>query len=43
MVLQQRKLNLGREINRASASRRLNMKYAAAAYGQRPAALDVQQ
>lgn len=43
MVLQQRKLNLGREINRATAARRLNVKYATAAYGQRPAAFDVQQ
>jgi hypothetical protein len=43
MVLQQRKLNLGREINRATAARRVNTKYATAAYGQRKAALDIQR
>ncbi|MGA3065938.1 MAG: flagellar export chaperone FlgN [Tepidisphaeraceae bacterium] len=42
MVLQQRKLNLGRQINGATAARRVNARYAAAAYGKRPAALDLQ-
>ncbi len=35
MVLQQRKLNLGKQINKASAARTLNRNYAAAAYGPR--------
>jgi hypothetical protein len=43
MVLQQRKLNLGKEINKTSTARRVNRSYAAAAYGTRPAALDVQR
>jgi hypothetical protein len=42
MVLQQRKLNLGRQIENATAARRVNARYAAAAYGNRPAALDMQ-
>jgi len=33
MVLQQRKLNLGKQINQTSAARQLNRNYAAAAYG----------
>ena len=41
MVLQQRKLTLGRQINQASAARTLNRNYAAAAYGTRPARMDV--
>jgi aspartyl/asparaginyl beta-hydroxylase (cupin superfamily) len=43
MALQQRKLNLGREINHATNARQINKKYAAAAYGNRPAALDLQR
>ncbi len=43
MVLQQRKLNLGRQINQARAARQVNRTYATAAYGQRAAALDVRQ
>ena len=42
MVLQQRKLNLGRQIENATTARRVNARYAAAAYGNRPAALDLQ-
>jgi hypothetical protein len=42
MVLQQRKLNLGKQIENASAARRVNARYAAAAYGKKPAALDLQ-
>jgi hypothetical protein len=42
LVLQQRKLNLGKQINGATAARRVNARYAAAAYGKRPAALDLQ-
>jgi hypothetical protein len=43
LVLQQRKLNLGREIGLANAARRFNRKYAAAAYGPRAASLDIQR
>lgn len=43
LVLQQRKLNLGRQINQASAARALNRSYAAAAYGVRPPRMDVQR
>jgi hypothetical protein len=41
LVLQQRKLNLGREINQASSARQINRTYAAAAYGQKAATMDV--
>ena len=37
------KLNLGRQINQASAARQVNRNYAASAYGTRPARLDVQR
>ena len=43
MVLQQRKLNLGRQIGKASAARTLNRNYAAAAYGTRPSTMDIHQ
>ncbi|MDP9173006.1 MAG: hypothetical protein M3O30_03965 [Planctomycetota bacterium] len=43
LVLQQRKINLGREINQATAARMFNRNYAAAAYGQKAAALDIQR
>jgi hypothetical protein len=43
IVLQQRRLNLGKEINRTTSARRVNRSYAAAAYGTKPAALDVQR
>lgn len=43
MVLQQRKFNLGREINQAAAARQVNKSYAAAAYGRRPSSMDVQR
>ena len=43
LVLQQRKLNLGREISQAASARQVNRTYAAAAYGRRAAAMDVQQ
>lgn len=33
LVLQQRKLNLGKQINQAAAARQVNRNYAAAAYG----------
>ena len=43
LVLQQRKLNLGRQINQASSARQVNRTYAAAAYGKRAPAMDLQQ
>jgi hypothetical protein len=45
LVLQQQKLNLGRQINQASAARQVNRNYAAAAsaYGARPTRVDVQR
>jgi hypothetical protein len=44
LVLQQRKLNLGRQINQAQAARAVNRNYAASAYGgARPARMDVQR
>jgi hypothetical protein len=43
LVLQQQKLNLGRQINQASAARQVNRNYAASAYGARPSRLDVQR
>jgi hypothetical protein len=41
LVLQQRKLNLGRQINQASAAKQINRNYAAAAYGPRQSRMDV--
>ena len=41
LVLQQRKLNLGRQIDQAQAARQVNRSYAAAAYGAPKAGLDV--
>jgi chorismate mutase len=43
LVLQQRKLNLGREINQASAARQFNRNYASAAYRRKTTAIDVQR
>jgi hypothetical protein len=43
LVLQQRKINLGREIQQATSARQFNRNYAAAAYGRAPAAVDVQR
>ena len=43
MVLQQRKLNLGRQIKAAAAARQVNRTYATAAYGARRASMDVQR
>jgi hypothetical protein len=42
IVLQQRKLNLGKQIQNATNARKVNARYAAAAYGRRPPALDLQ-
>ena len=43
MILQQRKLTLGRQINQAVVSKQVNRNYAAAAYGKRPPQMDVTQ
>ncbi|MEP7217475.1 MAG: hypothetical protein ABI876_01085, partial [Bacteroidota bacterium] len=44
LVLQQRKLNLGRQINQASAAKKVNRNIAASAYGgARVSRMDVQQ
>jgi len=42
LVLQQRKLNLGKQINQASAARQVNRNYAAAAYGAPKSRMDLQ-
>ena len=43
MVLQQRKLNVSREMNQAQAARAVNRNYATAAYGRTAATLNVQR
>ena len=43
LVLQQRKLNLGKQINQASAAKQINRNYAVAAYGPRQSRMDVQR
>jgi hypothetical protein len=44
LVLQQRKLNLGKGINQAAAARKFNQNYAAAAYGtKKTTALDLRR
>ena|SRR5437764_74400 len=43
LVLQQRKLNLGREISQATSARQVNRTYAAAAYGRKASTMDVQR
>src|SRR5205085_817294 len=43
MVLQQRKLNLGRQITQAKAAKQINRTYATAAYGTRESRMDVQR
>jgi len=43
LVLQQRKLNLGKQINQASAARQVNKTYAAAAYGAPKSKMDFQR
>jgi len=43
LILQQRKLNLGKQINQASAARQVNRNYAAAAYGTKVSRMDVTQ
>ncbi|HEV7300448.1 MAG TPA: hypothetical protein VGN72_13860 [Tepidisphaeraceae bacterium] len=41
LVLQQRKLNIGRQLTQASGAKQVNRNIAAAAYGARPARMDV--
>ena len=43
IVLQQRKLNLGMQINKTVVARNVNKNYAAAAYGKRPSTVDIQR
>lgn len=43
LVLQQRKLNLGREIRQTGAARQINRMYGVAAYGSRPPRMDIQR
>ena len=43
LVLQQQKLNLGRQINQAASARQVNRSYAASAYGQRRPNMDFQR
>jgi hypothetical protein len=43
LVLQQRKLNLGRQINQATAARQVNRTYAASAYGPAGSRMDMQR
>jgi hypothetical protein len=43
LVLQQRKMNLGRGITQATAARKFNRAYAAAAYGKPRSAVDTQR
>lgn len=43
LVLQQRKLNLGRQISQATNARQVNRTYAAAAYGSTKSKMDVKQ
>jgi len=43
LVLQQRKLNLGNQINRAASARQVNRNYAAVAYGKPASRINVQQ
>lgn len=43
LVLQQRKLNLGKQINQATSARQLNRAYTIAAYGRPRSHMDVQR
>lgn len=43
MVLQQRKLNLGRQINQAAVARQVNRNYVSAAYGPQASKMDIQR
>lgn len=41
LVLQQRKLNLGKQINQTTSARQINRNYATAAYGNRQSRMDL--
>jgi len=43
LVLQQRRLNLGKEIRQTSSARQVHRMYGIAAYGQRPPRMDVKR
>jgi hypothetical protein len=43
LILQQRKLNLGKQINQATTAKQVNRNYAAAAYGTKVSRMDVRQ
>lgn len=43
LVLQQRKLNIGKELRQASSARQINRMYGIAAYGRKPSTMDVQR
>jgi hypothetical protein len=43
LVLQQRKLSLGRQISQAGSARQVNRSYATAAYGRRAGTVDLQR
>jgi hypothetical protein len=43
LILQQRKLNLGKQISQATAARQVNRNYAVAAYGAKTSRMDVRQ
>jgi hypothetical protein len=43
LILQQRKLNLGKQISQATAARQINRNYATAAYGTKVSRMDVRQ
>src|SRR3954470_13618750 len=43
LALEQRKLNLGKEIKQTTGARKINRNYAVAAYGQRASRVDIQQ
>ena len=43
LILQQRKLNLGKQLSQASAAKQVNRNYAAAAYGTKVSRMDVKQ
>ena len=43
LILQQRKLNLGKQITQATAARQVNRNYAVAAYGSKTSRMDVKQ
>jgi hypothetical protein len=43
LVLQQQKLNLGKQIHKAASAKQINRMYATAAYGQKPSRMNITQ